>query len=82
MGCYHLGMPIDRDFRKLPASTQAELRRVAVNMVLSGASRIEVADAVGVNRRLRRRWVRAYRNPEKQLWPAAGVADVPVSRKR
>ena|SRR6201995_3575870 len=53
-------MPIDRDFRKLPASTQAELRRVAVNMVLSGASRIEVADAVGVNRRFVGGWVRAY----------------------
>ena len=53
-------MPIDPDFRKLPASTQAELRRVAVNMVLSGASRIEVADAVGVNRRFVGGWVRAY----------------------
>jgi hypothetical protein len=44
-------MPTDRDFRKLPAPTQSELRRVTVNMVLSGTSRIEVAKAIGVNRR-------------------------------
>ena len=54
-------MPLDRDFRKLPPSTQAELRRVAVNMVLGGTSRIEVAEAVGVNRRFVGEWVRAYR---------------------
>ena len=53
-------MLIERDFRKLPPSTQAELRRVAVNMVLSGTSRIEVAKAVGVNRRFVGEWVRAY----------------------
>ena len=50
----------DRDFRKLPPSTQAELRRVAVNMVLSGKSRIEVAGAIGVNRRFVGAWVRAF----------------------
>ena len=53
-------MLIERDFRKLPPSTQAELRRVAVNMVLSGTSRIEVAKAVGVNRRFVGEWARAY----------------------
>jgi DDE superfamily endonuclease/Helix-turn-helix domain len=53
-------MPTVRDFRKLPASTQAELRRVAVNMVLSGTSRIEVAKAIGVNRRFVGEWVRAF----------------------
>ena len=53
-------MPNDRDFRKLPPSTQAELRRVAVNMVRSGKSRIEVAEAVGVNRRFVGAWVRAF----------------------
>ncbi len=53
-------MPLDRDFRKLPPATQAELRRVAVNMVLGGTSRIEVAEAVGVNRRFVGQWVRAY----------------------
>ncbi|MDA8253532.1 MAG: helix-turn-helix domain-containing protein [Rhodospirillales bacterium] len=53
-------MPNDRDFRKLSPSTQAELRRVAVNMVLSGKSRIEVAEAVGVNRRFVGAWVRAF----------------------
>lgn len=53
-------MPTDRDFRKLPASTQSELRRVAVNMVLSGTSRIEVANAIGVNRRFVGEWVRAF----------------------
>lgn len=53
-------MPTDRDFRKLPPATQAELRRVAVNMVLSGKSRIEVADAIGVNRRFVGEWVLAF----------------------
>ena len=53
-------MPLDRDFRRLPPSTQAELRRVAVNMVRGGKSRIEVAEAVGVNRRFVGEWVRAY----------------------
>ncbi len=52
-------MPLDRDFRKLPPSTQAELRRVAVNMVRGGTRRIEVAEAVGVNRRFVGQWVRA-----------------------
>jgi transposase len=53
-------MPSDRDFRKLPPATQAELRRVAVNMVLSGKSRIEVAHAIGVNRRFVGEWVQAF----------------------
>jgi transposase len=53
-------MPQDRDFRKLPSSTQTELRRVAVNMVRSGASRIDVAKAIGVNRRFVGQWVRAF----------------------
>ena len=53
-------MPIERDFRKLPPPTQAELRRVAVNMVRSGKSRIEVAEAIGVNRRFVGAWVRAF----------------------
>jgi transposase len=57
---YLLAMLPDRDFRKIPASTQAELRRVAVNMVLSGTSRIEVAKAIGVNRRFVGQWVRAF----------------------
>ena len=53
-------MTFERDFRKLPPSTQAELRRVAVNMVLSGTSRIDVAEAIGVNRRFVGEWVRIY----------------------
>ncbi len=53
-------MPIGRDFRKLPPVTQAELRRVAVNLVLSGKSRIEAAAAVGVNRRFVGEWMQAY----------------------
>ena len=53
-------MPTDRDFRKLPPSTQAELRRVAVNPVLSGKTRIEAAHAVGVNRRFVGEWMRAF----------------------
>ena len=53
-------MLTDRDFRKLPTSSQSELRCVAVNMVLSGTSRIEVAKAIGVNRRFVGEWVRAF----------------------
>jgi transposase len=53
-------MPIDRDFRKLSVSAQAELRRVAVNMVLGGMKRIAVAKAVGVNRRFVGEWMRTY----------------------
>ena len=41
-------MLIERDFRKLPPATQAELRRVAVKLVLAGKSRTEVAAAIGV----------------------------------
>lgn len=55
-----IGMSTDRDFRKLSPATQAERRRVAVNMVLSGKSRIEVANAIGVNRRFVGEWVFAF----------------------
>jgi transposase len=48
-----------RDFRKLDAATQAELRRVAVGMVQAGKTRIEAAAAVGVNRRFVGAWVAA-----------------------
>ena len=48
-----------RDFRKLDAATQAELRRVAVGMVAAGKTRCEVAEAVGVNRRFVGQWVTA-----------------------
>ena len=53
------GMAIERDFRKLSPATQAELRRVAVAMVRAGRTRIEAAEAVGVNRRIVGRWVQA-----------------------
>ena len=58
--CYRACMLIDRDFRKLSPAAQAELRRVAVNLVLSGKSRIEIAQVVGVNRRFVGEWVRAF----------------------
>jgi transposase len=48
-----------RDFRKLDATTQAELRRVAVRMVEAGKTRTEAAAAVGVNRRFVGAWVAA-----------------------
>lgn len=48
-----------RDFRKLGAATQAELRRVAVRMVQAGKTRVEAAAAVGVNRRFVGQWVAA-----------------------
>src|SRR3954447_7216224 len=53
------GMAIERDFRKLALATQAELRRVAVAMVRAGKTRIEAAEAVGVNRRFVGQWVKA-----------------------
>jgi transposase len=52
-------MAIDRDFRKLDASAQAEARRIAVTMVKAGRTRIEAAAAVGVNRRFVGEWVKA-----------------------
>ena len=52
-------MAIERDFRKLTLATQAELRRVAVAMVRASKTRIEAAEAVGVNRRFVGRWVKA-----------------------
>ena len=50
---------MDRDFRKLDASAQAEARRIAVGMVKSGHPRVEAAAAVGVNRRFVGKWVAA-----------------------
>jgi len=52
-------MVSSRDFRKLDATTQAELRRVAVRMVQSGKTRVAAAEAVGVNRRFVGEWVAA-----------------------
>ena len=53
------GMAVERDFRKLAPATQAELRRIAVAMVRAGKTRIEAAEAVGVNRRFVGQWVKA-----------------------
>src|SRR4051812_22910978 len=53
------GMAIKRDFRKLTLARQAELRRIAMAMVRAGKTRIEAAEAVGVNRRFVGRWVKA-----------------------
>ena len=53
------GMAIERDFRKLTPATQAELRRIAVKMVRAGKTRIEAAEAIGVNRRFVGQWVTA-----------------------
>jgi transposase len=47
------------DCRKLDAATQAELRCVAVGMVTAGKTRIEAAEAVGMNRRFVGTWVNA-----------------------
>jgi len=56
-----------RDFRKLEPSAQAEARRIAVELVKSGKTRKEVAEAVGVNRRYVGEWVQA----EFEQGPAA-----------
>src|SRR5436305_5418469 len=55
----HGYMVSGRDFRKLDATAQAELRRVAVRMVQAGRTRVEAAEAVGVNRRFVGEWVAA-----------------------
>jgi transposase len=76
-----------RDFRKLDRSAQAEARRIAVELVKAGKTRIEAAEAVGVNRRFVGEWVQAEfeqgpaalegktrgRRPgeQKALWPEA-----------
>lgn len=60
-------MPIGRDFRTLDAAAQAEARRIAVGMVKAGKTRIEAAEAVGVNRRFVGEWVKA----EKAEGPSA-----------
>src|SRR3954462_14564077 len=52
------GMEIERDFRKLTPATQAELRLIEVKMVRAGKTRIEAAEAVGVNRRFGGQWVK------------------------
>src|ERR1051326_3129146 len=51
-------MAIKRDLRKVALATQAELRRIAVAMVRAGKTRIEAAEAVGVNRRFVGQWVK------------------------
>ena len=52
-------MSTKRDFRKLDAATQTELRRIAVGMVAAGKTRCEAAEVVGVNRRFVGQWVAA-----------------------
>jgi transposase len=57
-----------RDFRSFRPEEQVAIRRKAVDMVISGKSRIEVAKAVGVNRRFIGAWVSAFRaNGESAL---------------
>jgi transposase len=56
---WRIALAIEQDFRKLAPTTQAELRRIAVEMVAAGKARIEAAAAVGVNRRFVGEWVKA-----------------------
>src|SRR3954466_6846251 len=53
------GVAIERDFCKLTLARQAELRRIAMAMVRAGKTRIEAAEAVGVNRWFVGRWIKA-----------------------
>jgi len=70
-------MEVGRDFRKLDAATQAELRRVAVGMVAADKTRIEAAAAVGVNRRFVGEWVAdVVRSGEAALAGGRGVGSV------
>lgn len=54
-------MPASRDFRQRDPAAQAEARRIAVELVKGGQTRIEAAEAVGVNRRFVGEWVAAER---------------------
>src|SRR4051812_13265948 len=63
------GMVIERDFCKLTLATQAALRRVAVAMVRAGKTRIEAAEAVGVNRRFVGQWVKAAAQAGEAVLP-------------
>ena len=56
--CYAIRMAT-RDFRKLEPSAQAEARRIAVELVKAGKTRIEAAEVVGVHRRFVGEWVQA-----------------------
>ena len=49
-----------RDFRGLPATTQAELRRRAMAMLRDGKTQAEAGDAVGVTRQIVSDWKSRY----------------------
>ena len=65
--CYAIRMARTRDFRKLEPSAQAEARRIAIELVKAGKTRIEAAEVVGVHRRFVGEWVQA----EFEQGPAA-----------
>ena len=50
-----------RDARSLPPAAQEDLRRKAVNAVLAGRTRTEVAALFGVSRQALYNWLKAYR---------------------
>jgi hypothetical protein len=71
----------ERDFCKLPPAMQAELRRVAVEMVAAGKTRIEAAAAAGMSRRLVGEWVKAAaRPPPERAAGADSGAEKPVAQ--
>jgi transposase len=75
-------MPADRDFRKLDPAAQAEARRITVAMVKSGRTRMEAAEAVGVNRRFVGAWVGAEKAQGPAALPARSADAVRASRRR
>ncbi len=50
-----------QDARSLPSVAQEDIRRKAVNAMLSGISQVEIARILGVTRQAVGKWIKAYR---------------------
>lgn len=84
------------DARSLPSIAQEDLRRKAIQAVLSGKKQVEVAEILGVTRQAVGKWVKAYREGGKKAltakrrgrpkggsllpWQAAQIAKTVIDR--